>query len=139
MPSTAPVCLRILSTITALRTASTILNGCMRSGLIGPRELRLMKPTAFLINAARAALVDQEGLRNALRNRTIAGAAIDVYLVEPALEDGLIGENFENLVATPLVGSYTAETLHQMDLLAVRNVLEVLKESEREEEEEEEE
>jgi D-3-phosphoglycerate dehydrogenase len=50
-------------------------------GLIGRREIGLMKPSAFLINTARAAIVDEEALRDALRERRIAGAGLDVFLI----------------------------------------------------------
>ncbi|MCX6621684.1 MAG: dehydrogenase, partial [Acidobacteria bacterium] len=52
-------------------------------GLVGAREFGLMKPTAFFINTARGAIVDEPALIEALRNRTIAGAALDVFEREP--------------------------------------------------------
>jgi phosphoglycerate dehydrogenase-like enzyme len=52
-------------------------------GIVGARELSLMKPTAFIINTARAPLIDESALLEALQNRTIAGAALDVYWEEP--------------------------------------------------------
>ncbi len=96
-------------------------------GLIGPAQLAAMKPSAFLINAARAGLVDGPGLRKALLTKQIAGAAIDVHPVEPALNDPLLNEKLDNLVATSHIASYTAETLQQMDYLAVQNIIDVLK------------
>ena len=91
---------------------------------IGAAEFALMKPTAFLINTARAGLVNRDSLQQALKSAAIAGAAVDVFQTEPAGEDPLIKANLENLLLTPHVGSYTVETLDQMDRLAVLNIIE---------------
>lgn len=96
-------------------------------GLIGPNQFAMMKSSAFLINAARAGLVDAVGLRNALMAKQIAGAGIDVHPVEPAVDDLLLNEKLDNLVATSHIASYTSEILRQMDYLAVQNIIDVLK------------
>lgn len=68
--------------------------------MIGERELRLLKPTAFFINVSRGELVDQEALVRCLRERWIAGAALDVFEVEPLpLDDPLLA--LDNVILTP--------------------------------------
>jgi D-3-phosphoglycerate dehydrogenase / 2-oxoglutarate reductase len=76
--------------------------------LIGRRELEMMKPTAFLINTARAALIDTDALIDALRTGGIAGAALDVHDREPLGPDHpLIG--LDNVTLTPHLASSTRE------------------------------
>lgn len=71
-------------------------------GLIGARELRLMKPDALLINTARGALVDGASLAEALRERRLAGAGIDVLPQEPPADgDPLLDPGIPNLILTP--------------------------------------
>ena len=72
-------------------------------GLIGQRELSLMKPTAFLINVARGKIVKQEELIKALRQGIIAGAALDVVENEPLPQDSPLW-NMENVIITPHIG-----------------------------------
>lgn len=69
-------------------------------GLIGARELALMKPTAYLINMARGPVVDQAALVEALRTRRIAGAGLDVFHTEPLPADDPLLQ-LDNVVATP--------------------------------------
>jgi glyoxylate reductase len=88
--------------------------------LIGKAELALMKPIAYLINAARGPVVDEKALVEALRSGTIAGAGLDVYENEPALEPGLV--ELENVVLLPHVGSATLETRIKMASLAAENL-----------------
>lgn len=71
--------------------------------LLGPAELALLKPTAHLINTSRAAIVDQEALLTALREGRIAGAAVDVFDVEPLPDDHPMREA-PRLLATPHLG-----------------------------------
>lgn len=75
-------------------------------GLIGRRELALMRRTAVLVNTSRAAIVDQQALIKALRNGTIAGAGLDVFDLEPLLANDSI-RTVPNLVATPHLGYVT--------------------------------
>ncbi|MBP2636405.1 MAG: ghrB 1 [Firmicutes bacterium] len=94
--------------------------------MIGAAEFALMKPNAYLINTARAGLVNQGELLAALKNKTIAGAAIDVFEKEPAVNDPLITGGLDNVVATAHVGSYTLESLRRMDFLVAENIVEVI-------------
>jgi phosphoglycerate dehydrogenase-like enzyme len=78
-------------------------------GLIGARELGLMKPTAFLVNTSRGPIVDEAALAAALAKRTIAGAGIDVYGVEPIAPDHPL-LSAPNTVLTPHLGYVTRES-----------------------------
>ena len=71
-------------------------------GLIGAREIALMRPEAVLINTARGALVDGYALSKALKERRLAGAGIDVLPQEPPVEgDPLLDPDIPNLIVTP--------------------------------------
>ncbi|MGW4196240.1 D-2-hydroxyacid dehydrogenase family protein [Streptomyces sp. NPDC005004] len=72
-------------------------------GIVGAPELALMKPTAYLVNTSRAAIVDQDALLAALREGRIAGAGVDVFDVEP-LPDGHPMRTAPRLLATPHLG-----------------------------------
>jgi len=88
--------------------------------LIGEAELALMKPTGYLINAARGPVVDEKALVQALQSGTIAGAGLDVYENEPAIEPGLV--EMQNVVLLPHVGSATLETRVRMASVAAENL-----------------
>jgi phosphoglycerate dehydrogenase-like enzyme len=75
-------------------------------GLLGARELALMKPTAYLINTSRAAIVDQDALAAVLRGGGIAGAGLDVFEVEP-LPEGHEFRTLPNVLAVPHLGYVT--------------------------------
>ncbi len=92
--------------------------------LIGARELSLMKRTAYLVNIARGAVVDEEALVRALKEGWIAGAALDVFEHEPEVHPELL--RMENVVLTPHIGSATVATRRRMAELAARGVLAVL-------------
>lgn len=92
--------------------------------MIGAKELELMKPTAFLINAARGPLVDEKALLEALERRVIAGAALDVYEFEPQVTEGL--EKLNQVILTPHIGNATVETRDAMAEIAARNIIAVL-------------
>lgn len=93
--------------------------------LIGARELALMPPHAFLINAARGAVVDEAALIAALRERRIAGAGLDVFEQEPLPPDSPLLA-LPNVLAVPHIGSATWDTRHAMELCAARNLIEAL-------------
>lgn len=75
--------------------------------LIGEREFKMMKPSAFLINTARGAHVDEDALISALKHGEIAGAALDVYEHEPQISEGL--KELPNVLMVPHVGTGTWE------------------------------
>jgi glyoxylate reductase len=91
---------------------------------IGARELRLMKKTAFLINTARGALVDEAALVRALAKKQIAGAGLDVFEHEPKIETAL--KTMPNVVLTPHLGSTTPEVREAMANIVVDNILALL-------------
>jgi phosphoglycerate dehydrogenase-like enzyme len=78
------------------------------AGLVGAPEIALMKSTATLVNTSRGPIVDQTALIEALRVRRIAGAAIDVFDVEP-LPTGHPFRTLDNVLATPHIGYVTEE------------------------------
>ena len=89
-------------------------------GLIGDRELHLVKPTVRIINAARGGIVDEAALAAALREGRVAGAGIDVYATEPCTDSPLFG--FDNVVATPHLGASTAEAQEKAGTQVARSV-----------------
>jgi glyoxylate reductase len=92
--------------------------------LIDGDALRVMKPTAYLINTARGPVVDEQALYRALCTGEVAGAALDVYEDEPQVHPGL--HTLENVVLAPHLGSATTETRTKMATVAVNNVVAVL-------------
>lgn len=92
--------------------------------LIGAAELRLMKPTAFLVNVARGPVVDEAALVEALRSGQIAGAGLDVFEEEPKLHPGLLA--LENLALTPHIGSASRATRLKMATRAAENCVAAL-------------
>ena len=93
--------------------------------LIGEKELKKMKKTAYLINAARGPLVDEKALVQALQERWIAGAALDVYENEPDLAPGL--SHLDNVVIVPHIGSASVITRGKMATMAATNLVAGLK------------
>ena len=93
--------------------------------LIGAKEFKMMKKTAYLINTSRGPVIDEKALVEALKKKEIAGAALDVYEFEPKLSAGL--ERLNNVVLTPHTASGTYETRSAMAELAAMNILEALK------------
>jgi D-3-phosphoglycerate dehydrogenase len=94
-------------------------------GLLGARELGLMRPGALLVNTARGGLVDEQALADALRSGTLAGAAFDVFVEEPLPADSPLLQ-LESFVASPHAGAATTEAARRASLLAVELLLEAL-------------
>jgi glyoxylate reductase len=92
--------------------------------LIGAPQFARMKDTAYLINTARGAVVDEADLVDALRNHTIAGAGLDVYEDEPTIHPGLL--ELENVVLAPHIASASITTRNAMATMAVENIRAVL-------------
>jgi lactate dehydrogenase-like 2-hydroxyacid dehydrogenase len=88
--------------------------------LLDAARLDRMKRTAFLINTARGEVVDESALAEALRNRVIAGAGLDVYEHEPRVPEAFIG--LENVVLLPHLGSATLETRVAMGMRVAENL-----------------
>jgi D-3-phosphoglycerate dehydrogenase len=95
-------------------------------GLIGEAELRAMKPTAYLINTSRGALIDEEALVRALEEGWIAGAAIDVLTQEPARPDHPLLA-LDNAIVTPHAAFYSEPAIAELATKAARNVASVLR------------
>jgi len=93
--------------------------------LIGEKELLMMKKTAYLINNSRGPVIDEEALVKALRDKEIAGAALDVFENEPEISPGLA--DLENVVLTPHISSASIETRTKMAVIAAENLLAGLK------------
>ncbi|MFC1860483.1 hydroxyacid dehydrogenase [Chloroflexota bacterium] len=75
-------------------------------GLIGVKELALVKPTIRIINTARGGLIDEEALAKAIKEKKVAGAAIDVFSREPTTKSVLFED--DNIITTPLTGWFVA-------------------------------
>ena len=80
-------------------------------GLVGAAEMARMKPTARLINASRGPIVEEQALISALKNKRIAGAAIDVFDIEPLPQDHPL-RSLDNVLATPHIG-YVSQGLYK--------------------------
>ncbi len=93
--------------------------------LVGEAELRMMRPTAYLINTARGAVVDQPALIRALQEGWIAGAGLDVFEHEPDVPDAL--RQLENVVLLPHIGSASVTTHTRMAVTAAQNLMAALR------------
>jgi D-3-phosphoglycerate dehydrogenase len=89
--------------------------------MIGSRELDLMKRSAYLINVARAQIVDRDSLHTALLNRDIAGAAFDVFWEEPPNPDDKLLKLY-NFLLTPHIAGWTAESVRAEALIIAENL-----------------
>ena len=92
--------------------------------LIGSKELQQMKKDAFLVNISRGDIVDEEALYQALKEKRIRGAALDVFSQEPIGASPLL--QLDNLISTPHMGAYTFEALRETGMICVRGIVDVL-------------
>jgi len=90
-------------------------------GLIGEKELRLMKPTALIVNTARGPILDENALARALTEGWIAGAGLDVYENEPRIHPDL--PDLDNVVLLPHIGSGTREARGAMSRAVAENIV----------------
>jgi D-3-phosphoglycerate dehydrogenase len=89
-------------------------------GLIGEKELGLVKPGVRIVNAARGGLIDEQALAVALAEGRVAGVGLDVFVTEPTTESPLF--SFDNVVVTPHLGASTAEAQDKAGLSVARSV-----------------
>ncbi len=98
-------------------------------GLIGARELNLLKPSARLINCARGGLIDEEALLHALNENRLAGVALDVFSQEPVRDDEILQQLLahERVIATPHLGASTEEAQVGVAIDVVEQIVSVLR------------
>jgi D-3-phosphoglycerate dehydrogenase len=96
-------------------------------GMIGKNELEKMKPSAYIINTSRGDVIDEGALYDILKEKKIAGAAIDVYSEEPASKDKFPFIELENVVAMPHLGASTKESQGRTSKMICANLIEALK------------
>ena len=94
-------------------------------GLIGAKELALVKPTVRIINTARGGLIDEKALVKAVKEKRVAGAAIDVFSTEPATESILFED--DNIIVTPHLGASTTEAQTMAAKDVAEQVIDVFK------------
>lgn len=90
------------------------------TGMIGTEQLAKMKPSAFIVNVARGGLIDESALFEALSAKTIAGAALDVFVTEPPTESPLLG--LDNITVTPHLGASTGEAQEKAGVSVAKSV-----------------
>jgi glyoxylate reductase len=92
--------------------------------LINESRLRCMKPTSFIINTARGPIIDEHALERALREKRIAGAALDVFEFEPVPVRGLT--KLSNIILTPHIASASIESRNKMAEISAQNIIDFL-------------
>jgi D-3-phosphoglycerate dehydrogenase len=97
--------------------------GPQTENLLNSGNLSLMKPGSFLINCARGGIIDEKALYESLKNKQIAGAALDVFAAEPPLNSPLL--ELENIVVTPHLGASTQEAQERVAFDVIEQLLEI--------------
>jgi len=92
--------------------------------MIDHKELEQVQAGSFLINTSRGGIVNEEALYNALKNKKLRGAALDVYVNEPPQKSPLM--ELDNIIMTPHIGAYTEEAIENMGIQAAQNLIDVL-------------
>lgn len=92
--------------------------------LINAKKLKLIKPTSYLVNTSRGPIIDEKALIEALKDKEIAGAALDVFEKEPEMMPGLT--ELDNVIITPHIASATMGTRNKMAEIAANNVIAAL-------------
>ncbi len=92
--------------------------------IIGEKELAKMKKNAIIINTARGGLINEEDLYNFIKEKEIAGAAIDAFEEEPYI--GKL-KDLDNIILTPHIGTYTVETRKNMEIESAKNLIKALR------------
>ena len=127
-PDVEPLGVRLVNLDTLLRESDFVCVNCPLTketeGLIGERELALMKPTAFLINTARGPIVDERALHSSLASHQIAGAGLDVFESEPTPPDNPILQ-LDNVIVIPHSICWTDECYSKMETSATQAILDV--------------
>lgn len=113
---------------TLMRESDYVSINCLLSeatrGLIGAKELALMKPTAYFINTARGPIVDQKALTEVLREKRIRGAALDVFEVEPIQPNDPLLE-LDNVILTPHAIGWTEDGFRHIGTINCRRMIQV--------------
>lgn len=108
-----------------LRTSDYVIVTCPLNeetrGLVGADELALMKPQAYLVNAARGGIVDESALEFVLRTKRIAGAAVDVFATEPALQHPFF--ELDNVLLAPHAIAWTHELFQEISLMCCQQAM----------------
>lgn len=96
--------------------------------MIGERELRLMKPTAYLMNTTRGAVLDEAAVYRVLKEGAIAGAALDTFVQEPPAADSPLREfvGANNVILTPHIIGHTSDVMDSLRVAVVENISRVL-------------
>lgn len=91
---------------------------------IGAEELNSMKETAFIINTSRGGIINEEELYNALKDRKIAGAGLDVFEMEPPVNNKLL--ELSNVILSPHCGASTTDATNRMGVMAAEGLISIL-------------
>lgn len=119
---------RLVDMVELLRSSDFVSIHCplteQTRGLIGRRELGMMKPASYLINTARGGIVDEDALYDALKNHRIAGAALDCFAVEPVVTPHRFGD-LDNVLLAPHSIAWTEELFRDIGRAACQGMVEL--------------